>query len=55
MARITGEIGEQRVRGGRFVEACTFFKQLATADTLADFLTSAAYTALDDIPPIDID
>jgi len=55
MARITSEIGEQRVRGGRFVEACTFFKQLATADTLADFLTSAAYTALDDIPPIDID
>jgi len=55
MARITSEIGEARVRGGRFTEARALFTQLATAETLADFLTSAAYTALDDIPPITID
>ena len=55
MNRITSEIGEPRVRGGRFVEARALFTQLATADTLAEFLTSAAYTALDDIAPINID
>jgi malate synthase len=55
MARITNEIGEGRVHGGRFPEARRLFTQLATADTLADFLTSAAYTALDDFPPITID
>ena len=55
MARITSEIGDARVRGGRFTEARALFTQLATAETLADFLTSAAYAALDDIPPITID
>jgi malate synthase len=44
-----------RLTGGRFPEACRLFLDLATADTLADFLTSAAYTALDDSPPIVID
>jgi malate synthase len=55
MERVAREIGGTRVRGGRFPEARTLFTQLATAETLADFLTSAAYTALDDIPPRPID
>jgi len=55
MARITTEIGASRVQHGRFHEARALFTQLATADTLTDFLTSAAYAALDDIPPITID
>jgi malate synthase len=40
---------------GRFADACELFMQLATADTLADFLTSAAYRGLDDSAPIAID
>jgi malate synthase len=40
---------------GRFADACELFMKLATADTLADFLTSAAYRQLDDSPPIAID
>jgi malate synthase len=55
MARITSEIGDARVRSGRFTEARVLFTQLATAERLADFLTSAAYTALDDNSPITID
>ena len=55
MQRITTEIGEARVRNGRFTEARALFTQLATAPTLADFLTSTAYAALDDVPPVSID
>jgi len=55
MARITTEIGAPRVQHGRFAEARAVFSQLATADRLADFLTSAAYAALDDVTPIPID
>ena len=55
MARLTTELGEERVNAGRFVQACKLFLELATSHTLADFLTSAAYNALDDTPPIVID
>jgi malate synthase len=55
MRRIAGEIGAARVAGGRFAEARAHFVQLATGDRLADFLTSTAYTALDDVAPITID
>ncbi|HKW10583.1 MAG TPA: malate synthase A [Gemmatimonadaceae bacterium] len=55
MARITRDIGAPRAQQGRFDEARALFTELATAGTLADFLTSAAYAALDDIPPITID
>ena len=55
MARITRDIGAPRAQQGRFDEARALFTELATSDTLADFLTSAAYAALDDIPPITID
>jgi malate synthase len=45
MARLT-------THGQRLDEACALFFDLATADTLADFLTSAAYSALDNVAPI---
>ena len=51
LARLTTTLGD-RMRGGRFPEARALFLRLATADTLADFLTSAAYNQLDDTPPI---
>jgi malate synthase len=50
--RLTGELGAERIRYGRFSQARALFFELATADTLADFLTSAAYKQLDDSPPI---
>jgi hypothetical protein len=34
------------------LQARALFFELATADALADFLTSAAYRQLDDSPPI---
>ncbi|HEY2378173.1 MAG TPA: malate synthase A [Gemmatimonadaceae bacterium] len=52
LTRLTTELGANRIRGGRFTEARSLFLELASADTLADFLTSAAYGALDDTPPI---
>jgi malate synthase len=55
MQRIATEVGEARVRGGRFPEARQLFTRLATSETLTDFLTSAAYAALDDVSPIAID
>ena len=51
MIRIENEVGERHVRAGRFAEARALFVQLATADTIADFLTTAAYDALDDVTP----
>jgi malate synthase len=57
MIRITTEVGDARVSAGRFAEARALFLELATAETLADFLTTAAYPALDDgasIPPLTI-
>ena len=50
--RLTDKLGTERIRDGRFSQARALFFELATADTLADFLTSAAYTQLDDSPPI---
>ena len=50
--RLTRELGTQRIATGRFSQARELFFELATADTLADFLTSAAYGQLDDSPPI---
>ena len=55
MQRIAGEVGEGRVRAGRFAEARALFRQLATNETLVDFLTAAAYAALDDAPPLTLD
>ena len=51
MIGITSEIGDARMRNGRFAEARTLFLELATADTIADFLTTSAYAALDDVAP----
>jgi malate synthase len=55
MRRITSEVGDAAVRDGRFGEACALFTRLSTGETLADFLTSAAYGTLDDVAPIIID
>jgi malate synthase len=55
MQRIGREVGDTRVRSGRFPEARALFVQLATSQTLVDFLTSAAYGALDDAPPLTLD
>jgi malate synthase len=55
MQRITREVGEDRVRSGRFPEARALFSKLATDTTLTEFLTSAAYSALDDAPPTTLD
>ena len=52
LERLTRELGAERIRAGRFSQARALFFELATADTLADFLTSAAYGQLDDSPPI---
>ena len=51
MVRIESEVGESRVRAGRFAEARALFVRLATEETIADFLTTAAYEALDDVTP----
>jgi len=51
MIRIESEVGEARIRAGRFAEARALFVQLATEETIADFLTTAAYAALDDVTP----
>jgi malate synthase len=55
LARLTTTLGAARFATGRFSQARSLFLELATAGTLADFLTSAAYRALDDSPPIVID
>jgi len=52
LGRLTTQFGAARIRAGRFAEARALFLELATAETLADFLTSAAYDSLDDSPPI---
>ena len=54
MQRIATEIGAARARAGRFPEARALFARLASGDPLAEFLTSAAYTALDDAAPISL-
>jgi malate synthase len=52
VSHITSEIGDLRMRQGHFPEARALFTRLATADTLTDFLTSAAYESLDDAAAI---
>jgi len=51
MVRIESEVGEPRVRAGRFAEALALFVRLATEETIADFLTTAAYETLDNVAP----
>lgn len=51
MVRIQGEIGDEQMQGGRFAEARSLFMKLATDETITDFLTTAAYSALDDVAP----
>jgi malate synthase len=51
MARIRGEIGDEQMQAGRFAEARSLFMKLATDETITDFLTTAAYSALDDVAP----
>jgi malate synthase len=51
MARIQGEIGDAQMQAGRFAEARSLFMKLATDETITDFLTTAAYSALDDVAP----
>jgi malate synthase len=51
MARITSEVGDAQMRAGCFSEARSLFMQLATGETITDFLTTAAYGALDDVAP----
>jgi malate synthase len=51
MARIQGEIGDAQMQAGRFAEARSLFMKLATDETITDFLTTAAYGALDDVAP----
>jgi malate synthase len=46
MGSIRATLGEERVRSGRFREACELFDHLSTADDLADFLTVPAYELL---------
>ena len=40
MKRIEGEVGSDRLRSGRFVEARTLFERISTAPTLETFLTT---------------
>src|SRR6267154_950561 len=47
MKRIEGEVGEDRVLGGRFAEARALFERISTSPTLETFLTLPAYEALD--------
>ena len=54
MERITTGAAPAPARVGRFAEARALFVRLATGDTLADFLTSAAYAGLDDVSPISL-
>jgi malate synthase len=47
MAALRAELGEDRFTHGRFDEAVALFDRLSTAESFADFLTLAAYDALD--------
>ncbi|MCK6529944.1 malate synthase A [Myxococcota bacterium] len=42
-ARIAEDLGEERMRAGRFGEARELFERLCTSDTFEEFLTLAAY------------
>jgi malate synthase len=47
MKRIEGEVGADRIRGGRFAEARALFERISTSPVLETFLTLPAYEALD--------
>ncbi len=51
MVVIEGEVGPERIRGGRFTEARDLFARLSTLGTLVEFLTLAAYELLDEPAP----
>ena len=53
MQVVAGEIGDERVRGGRFDDARALFLHVATTEPLGEFLTSVAYDRLDDAPPVE--
>ena len=47
MARIASEVGDARVRDGRFADATALFLRTATAATIEEFLTLPAYPMLE--------
>ena len=47
MKRVEGEVGVDRIRGGRFAEARALFERISTDPALETFLTLPAYEALD--------
>jgi malate synthase len=47
MRRVEQEIGPDRFRNGRFIEACDLFLELSTAESLEEFLTIPAYDRID--------
>jgi len=47
MARIASEVGNARIREGRFVDATELFLRTATAPTIEEFLTLPAYPMLE--------
>lgn len=49
MQRVRSEVGDARFESGRFDTARELFTQLATADTLEDFLTLVAYDHITDV------
>jgi len=54
METIAGEVGTERIRDGRFVEARELFVGLSTAESLEEFLTLPAYElvhAFESSPP----
>jgi malate synthase len=55
MTRMTIGAGDTRPHIDRFDEARALFMKLATDDPIAEFLTTAAYDALDDIAPRTLD
>lgn len=46
LAKLCNKLGDQRFNGGHFKEASKMFYNFSTAETLADFLTLAAYERL---------
>jgi malate synthase len=49
MKTIAGELGPDRVGGGRFAEARELFRSLCVAEDMEDFLTLPAYELLNDL------
>ena len=51
-ARISAEVGVERLRTSRFADAVTLFLDLVNAKELAEFLTLGAYPLLDSLTPL---